>query len=49
MRLGGNLFLPFPMGDGWERKYLERLDGNLHAKRQNGGVYEENSYVINGL
>ena len=49
MRLGGSLFLPFPMRVGGREIILKDPDRNLHANCQNGGVYEETGYVINGL
>jgi hypothetical protein len=49
MRLGGSLFLPFPMGVDGREIILMVSNRNLHANCQNDGVYEETGYVINGL
>ena len=49
MGLGGSPFLPFPMGVDGREIILIVSDRNLHANCQNGGVYEETGYVINGL
>ena len=49
MGLGGSLFLPFPMGVDGREIILMVSDFNLHANCQNDRVYEETSYIINGL